>query len=274
MLIRIFSDIHTEISEESIKAIQPLETDQETILILAGDISSIRQNKSYIRCLTKEFFDRFRRTIYIAGNHEYYDGSIANVDDKYREYFAQFSNVSFLQQDTLDIDGVVFLGCTLWTDMNKGNPIDTWNCSKLMNDYRLIRDGNKEDPYKRRFTTERSIILHQKHLKWLKEQLAIHSNRTVVVVTHHLPSFNCIHDYYKTNSKTNAAYYSDLDYLFEENNISMYIHGHSHLANEFVINNTLIVSNPVGYPKEKTGYDPIALFEIVIKTYKQGAANE
>jgi len=60
--------------------------------------------------------DHFRGkpVTYLLGNHEYYDGRLdTTLAEARRE--AEGSNVHLLDGDELVIDGVRFLGATLWT---------------------------------------------------------------------------------------------------------------------------------------------------------------
>lgn len=260
MFIRIFSDIHLENGGKF--TIDHLDTDKDTVLLLPGDLMSIKRNRMHEWFLNNDLFDRFKHTLVIPGNHEYYGGSIVNIDDKMEEYFSKFNKVTFLQLKTVNIDDVNFIGATLWTDLNKGNPIDKWKAASYMNDYRYIRDGTKTDPYKKRLTTDRTEILHKKHLKFIEDCLYNFEGQKNVVMTHHAPSINSIHPYYRANSDYNAAYYSELDHLFYDYDISLWCHGHSHQSTVYKNYNTTVVCNPIGYIKEHTGYDPISLFEI------------
>jgi len=260
MFIRIFSDIHLENGGKF--TISHLDTDKDTILLLAGDLMSIKRNRAHEWFLCQELFDRFKHTFVIPGNHEYYSGSIVNIDDKMEAYFSKFDKVTFLQLKTRNIDGVNFIGATLWTDFNKGNPIDKWNAAVYMNDFRIIRDGTKTAPYKKRLTTDRVEIIHKKHLAFIKESLYNFEGQKNVVMTHHAPSINSIRSYYRANSNYNAAYYSVLDDMFYDYDINLWAHGHSHQAVVYESNKTRVVCNPIGYVGQHTEYDEISLFEV------------
>ena len=57
-----------------------------------------------------------------------------------------------------------------------------------------------------------------------------------------------------THSALNAAYVNDLDALIQKNQqISLWIHGHSHEFNETKIGKVLMVRNPLGYVSEGEG---------------------
>jgi 3',5'-cyclic AMP phosphodiesterase CpdA len=260
MFIRIFSDIHLENGGKF--EISHLDTDKDTILLLPGDLMSIKRNRAHEWFLNQELFDRFKHTFAIPGNHEYYGGSIINIDDKMEEYYSKFTNVTYLQLKTRNIDGVNFIGATLWTDFNGGNPNDKWNAASYMNDYRVIRDGTKGDPYKKRLTTDRVEIIHKQHLKFIKECLYNFEGQKNVVMTHHAPSINSIHPYYRENSNVNTAYYSALDDLFYDYDIALWAHGHSHQAVVYENYKTIVVCNPVGYTGEYTSCNPVSLLEI------------
>ncbi|GEM69211.1 hypothetical protein SMI01S_28170 [Sphingobacterium mizutaii NBRC 14946 = DSM 11724] len=78
--------------------------------------------------------------LYVLGNHEYYKGSYPKTLNKVKA-IAENSNVHLLEDSFIDIDGIRFHGCTLWTDFSIfGDPIEFGIiCQSAMNDYKMIR---------------------------------------------------------------------------------------------------------------------------------------
>jgi len=54
--------------------------------------------------------------VYVAGNHEFYKGSVREALEDGRAAAARFPDVHFLENDTVMLSGVSFVGATLWTD--------------------------------------------------------------------------------------------------------------------------------------------------------------
>lgn len=113
MHLQIASDLHLEFLKQRFpteRLIQPAA--EADILILAGDI-----------CHGTDAIALFRDwpvpVLYLAGNHEFYKCDLQATRDSLRAA-AQGTNVRFLDNDAMDIDGIRFLGTTLWTDYRLG----------------------------------------------------------------------------------------------------------------------------------------------------------
>src|ERR1700691_3069482 len=110
MKLAIYSDLHNEF--------EPFELDPSMLstvdlIVLAGDIGTRHRGVEW----TKTWAHAIPRTpiLMIAGNHEFYGGHFDKVIDEMREA-ANGTNIQILENDQVVIDGVRFLGCTLWTD--------------------------------------------------------------------------------------------------------------------------------------------------------------
>lgn len=261
MFIRVFSDIHLEfgrnykIPSPQNFFISELPTDKETILCLAGDICSIESNRFHESFLNAELVDRFKKVLYVPGNHEYYNGSLMRTDDKLQEYCDKHG-ITFMQKKSLEIDDVVFISATLWTNLTNVHPFNLFKIAQNINDYKKIRIGPSAKPYLKNLTTSYADSLHKNHLKFIDNELYVYADRKCVVMTHHAPSYQCINEYYRQNSDFNNAYYSDLDQLILQYQPELWISGHSHRTYDFNIEKTRLINNSVGYPGEMTGFDP------------------
>jgi predicted phosphodiesterase len=60
----------------------------------------------------------------------------------------------------------------------------------------------------------------------------------------------------------NPAYASNLDEFVVESGAALWVHGHSHQAKQYLIGETLVVSNPRGYPEEDTGFNDSFVLEV------------
>lgn len=263
MKIRICSDLHSEFwvtnqAEAKTKiilerfALPIMPNEDETVLVIAGDLGSLhnfKQQKFILGLLS----ERFKAIIICGGNHEWYGGDYVIDAPRYAELYEGFGNI-FTNYSTV-LSGINFITTTLWTNFNNQNPFDMLAVQQGMNDFSQIKfDGE-------RLTPNHLLTEHQVNLVCLQECLEKSKGKTVVV-THHAPSFKSIPVVYQT-SKINSGYASDLEYLFGEYDINLWIHGHTHEAKDYYIGKTRIVSNPFGYRlQEKTGYNPELTIEI------------
>lgn len=197
--------------------------------------------------------------VYVAGNHEHYKGAIPRTFDKLRAAAAG-SNVHVLEHETLQVAGVRFLGCTLWTDLAlfDGDPmVGAAAAAATMSDFKLIRVS----PKYRRLRPEDTITFHCQALRWLEQELGA-DNGATVVVSHHAPGPQSLHPKYAAD-RASAAYASDLRPLVERTRPPLWVHGHVHHAHDYRVGDTRIVCNPRGYPGELVeGFRPELLVEV------------
>jgi len=266
MKIKVTSDLHLEFSDVVINNDQNCD-----VLVLAGDILTAqklhdhdRNSDSKIAIRYRNFLQRcsdsFPHIIYIAGNHEFYHGKWVASLDHLLEECANYPNIYFLENDTKVIDEITFVGGTLWTNMNKGDPITMGAIVNKLNDYNAIRsDANgyrKLKPYE-------TISRHTRTLAYFKETVETDPTKTYVVVSHHAPSALSIDEYYIHDFIVNGAYHSDLsEFMLDHPQIKLWVHGHMHNPSDYVIGETRTVCNPRGYTGEDTGWDPNKIIEI------------
>lgn len=272
MKIAVASDLHLEFADINLK-----NEEGADVLILAGDIciaaalhdhpASVHQlsltdgqleGRQALAYYSRDFFKRisfqFKHVIVIAGNHEFYNGKwLASIDHLRHEY-GQFPNIHFLERDTKVIDDVVFVGGTLWTDCNKGDPMTLHALSDMMNDFRCIRhDGLGHIKLRAAHTIERFNMT----LGYFKHVLSENKDKKCVVVQHHAPSTLSIHDAYKSAYLMNGGFYSDLsEFILDHPQIKLLAHGHMHNQSDYLIGDTRVVCNPRGYAgHESCAYD-------------------
>lgn len=237
MNIQLLSDIHLEFGDRD-----PVPTDAD-LVILAGDIHTKGRAFDWAR-----WHFPHQQVIYIAGNHEFYGGHLERMLDKLRAQ--SDDHVRFMDQDELVIDGVRILTGTGWTDFRStdNQVLAMWDAQQSMNDYKKIRTGNNFRKLKPSDVASRSIAFHQ----WLREKIEEPFVGKTVVVTHHAPLL-------LPSSSGNG--HSHLDAAFANNWVDLvekadlWLYGHTHQADDFTVGQCRLVSNPVGYPNEDTGFD-------------------
>jgi Icc-related predicted phosphoesterase len=233
MKIHILSDLHTEFADFS-----PTETDAD-IVILAGDIGV---GFGGIEWAARHYPKV--PVIYVPGNHEYYGHDIGLTDEL---KVTAPTNIHVLNNDSLKLHGIRFLGSTIWTDFNLHGVAEAWfarRCAKrLMEDFASIRNGG------RRFTPEDSVELHEASKAWLVGELERKFEGPTVVVTHHLPASTSIAKRY-ANDSLNPAFASRLEDVIEKHRPELWVHGHTHVPCDYELFDTRIVCNSGGYPGE------------------------
>lgn len=220
-----------------------------------------RYNNFVVRCA-----ERFPQVILIMGNHEHYHGDYAKTAKIIQGTFGDLHNVHFLDKAWRIINGVLFYGGTLWTDMNNEDPRTLREIAYCMNDYRQIENSNRQVNYrvpglkedntdgwvmKQRpatFDPMDSVEDHRAFLTGLDEVLALHPDLPAVVVGHHAPSKASTHPRYKSEVLVNGAYSTNLDnFILDRRQIKLWTHGHTHEEFDYMIGTTRIVCNPRGY---------------------------
>lgn len=277
MKLALCSDLHLEFQDINLK-----NTEGADVLILSGDImiaedlhnhpemdygmysnanladlSKRQQTAQRFRDFLKRCSFQFPHVVYVAGNHEFYHGKWKSSLQDLRNECAKFPNVYFLERDVKVIDDVTFIGATLWTDCNNGDPLTLHALTDMMNDFRIIR--NDEHGYTK-LRPAHAMYRHQQTVSYLKAILPDMKDRKIVFVGHHAPSKQSTHPKYKDNFLMNGGYSSNLtEFILDHPEIKLWTHGHTHDPFDYMVGTTRVVCNPRGY----AGWDPNAdLFEL------------
>lgn len=215
---------------------------------LCGDIGRPRMD-SY-RTLLNDISSQCKGVLVVLGNHEYWSANHihSTTVDAARKVCSEFSNVYFLHNSSVTLEGIRFLGCPLWTHI----PDDAYSFAKdSMNDYWCIRffNGQRTLPISPHMTS----AWHKESVDFLERELSTSSEPTVVL-THHLPV--------ETTDK-HPCYGTDLRerLLYPYPHLKLWVHGHNHQFRDEMVGKSggggvRLVSNAFGYKGETTGYDP------------------
>lgn len=241
MLLREMSDVHLEIAPYFVP---PMVGDEDTVMLLSGDICTAHSLGADVH----QFFQslkRFKAVVYIPGNHEYYHEHIDKGDQKIKDWLKQneYNNVHYLNMDSVVIEDVAFVGATLWTDINKGDPLSKIQVENCLNDYRVIRAAGY-----RKLRGNDTIIKHITHKNFIFEEITrLRSQvRRTVVLSHHAPSELSVHPKYKGDA-LNAAYFSNLEDIIMDKGADYHFHGHTHNNFRYMLGATEVICNPRGY---------------------------
>ncbi|MBY3176545.1 phosphatase [Rhizobium leguminosarum] len=254
MNIWTFSDLHLEFGD-------PFNTDPPKdvdVVVCAGDVLT-RGITPSIKWLTKNVA-RTVPVVFVAGNHEFYNSSI-NESMREVERGSGFQNLHFLENDAVEIGGVVFVGGTLWSDFRlfgRDPEVAMSYARSGMNDYKKIKLSKVP------FQKFKPIDAYRKHVEtrdFIAAELRRRAGQKTVVVTHHAPSPRSVAGGFR-HDPLSACYASDLEDLICETGPTLWVHGHIHRRNDYMIDSTRIVSNPRGYPGEATGFDPVFTVDV------------
>lgn len=255
MKIQQVSDLHLEFPGAEVD-IENVDSSTD-VLILGGDIiTAVELAKwpdKYVGWFDRTC-ERFDSVLYVMGNHEHYHGHFQSTLETLKYYLGHIKNLTILEKDWVEMtlpgeEPILFLGATLWTDLNGNDDYTKHVLARGMNDYRLI-DYDYEDSKGR---TRQGHLLptntaedHEKALLSFLEPLE--RGLKTVVLTHHSPSKRSTHPRYKYDREMNGGYSSDLErFIFEHPNIVLWTHGHTHDSFDYTIEKTRIVCNPAGY---------------------------
>ena len=257
MKISLVSDLHLDFASVQLPGGE--------VLILAGDICEYRSFKKELPSVVNFFKNecpKYEQVFMVMGNHEHYRYRLDKTYESLVELLP--TNVRLLENETVDYRGVVFMGATLWTDLDRNSPIATIALKHGMNDYRAIENYYSDTGFYHKLTPEYTYRLHNNTLDYFRSSLAEHQARPVVVITHHAPSYQSIHERYLGDGM-NAGYASNLDeFILDHPQIKYWLHGHTHTAFDYQVGSTRVLCNPRGYyPHEPdTGFNPDLTFEV------------
>lgn len=268
MKLLVLSDLHLDMAP------MPLEIDGQRIdegadvVVLAGDIHEWNAGLHWAR---QSFPDK--PILYVAGNHEFYGHSWGGLLAALRDTAAQL-DIHYLENEAVEIGGVRFLGCSLWTDFllvgDFRQPGAMQAAQSWLNDYRWIRVGQADIPQDMGWIkpgmldAELTLRRHKKSVAWLEQELSNGSPLSTVVVTHHGPHPNSIPTQYLGDPLT-PAFVSDLERLMGQ--ACLWVHGHVHSSMDYWVKGTRVVCNPRGYwrrigGQENKDFRPAYLVEV------------
>jgi len=246
--LRIASDLHLEgnfgqkMSRIERKFLPYDPRDSESILVLAGDISSsLTQLVDFLK-----FIDhRFLRIIYVPGNHEYYHQDMLDWDAHAKEAITLASpktSAAIGDVIVIDLPEVKFIAGTLWADGGK-HPLDQMAVQNGLYDFSLIKYGS------RNYTVDDMQRIHRRQKADIEDFLDVNCGaKPTIVVTHHLPSEQLAHPRFGTS--INGGFCSDCDFMMVNGHPNLWIHGHTHDTIDTNIYGTRIICNPHGYSRE------------------------
>jgi hypothetical protein len=189
------------------------------------------------------------------------------MQDKLREAAAQPRKAPFhfLENQSIVIGGVRFLGATLWTDYKLSKDLSQQAsmqyAQRSLNDHLRIGTGQQK------FSAQNALDLHMQSRAWLIEEMAKPFDGKTVVITHHGAHPQSTHPrYVNSESEINAAFVSDMSDLLP--GADLWVHGHVHDGFDYTIGRCRVVANPAGYVMNRREAFKRDLFRFENATFK------
>ena len=259
MNIQLLSDLHLETHPHFQPSIAP----NADVLVLAGDIGSY-QNGSMLKDQGDTDFGLARFSprkdlaawpvpvFFVPGNHEYDGMPFEEAHQRLQETCVRL-NITWLHQRVKVMNGVRFLGCTLWSDFEALVPAQGALTQQLKAREKADRAANFY--LKKTGTTLKGEAFLSDAVKalaladqaWLTQALSEPFEGPTVVITHFAPSLKSADPRYGLTPGT-AGFCNALDHLLPK--ADLWLHGHLHCAHDYVHLGCRVVANPLGYAKK------------------------
>jgi Icc-related predicted phosphoesterase len=254
MLIQVFSDLHADVA-----AVKPITVGAGVdAVIVAGDTCQGAENA----------FETLRGIVPMQipivmtlGNHEFYRRCLPEELAVARAKAPTYG-IYLLENDTAVLDGIRFIGCTLWTDYalfgSANVPLAMRAAAQGLNDHRRITWSKQ--PWAR-FRPAEAMLLHSRSRMFLETVLQAEHTGPTVVISHHAPHPRSLHPRYGKDLLS-AAYVSDLEDLILAVAPQLWVHGHVHASFDYTVGRTRVLCNPHGYGAENPDFDPALVVEV------------
>lgn len=244
MKIWIVSDLHTNASPWS-----PATFPDHDVTVVAGDVADDRED-ALIEIINLRARTR-RPIVFVPGNHDAFGSSLDAFNEERRLLVVQDIHVLSCGQ-TVVIDGVRFVGATLWTDWHL---TDSEWASQAAAARSMPEYAHVQQPSGELIWPIHTAQAHDVHRAAIEAVLRTPHFGPTVVATHHAPSPRSIKG---RPQPEDAAFASNLEDLIWQWQPELWVHGHVHHARDYRIGSTRVVCNPRGYRtadwSEQTGF--------------------
>ncbi len=234
-VIYAISDIHTEFYKSAEEVFDAIQWRSATHLVLAGDIGVICTGLKIYKDFLTLCKKKYKNVVLIPGNHEYYScHGDRNAVEKILRSTCEITGVHYIHEKNIVVDGVRFIGHTLWSLIEKEA------CSQIADFSNRVFDS--QHAY---------VSAYIDGYRFIEKEIlnSLDSDEPTIVVTHHLPSRRMIHPKFK-HSTANSAFASDVTNTMYIGSVKYWFCGHTHEYCEMTTMDTKIIANPVGYPGE------------------------
>lgn len=260
-MFRIVSDIHLEHwlgnrradTKTILYSMLPhADSDPQSTLILAGDACPYPEQRED---MLNELAVRFKRVVYVAGNHEHWGQRLDQWND-WAGHASMSGHTNVIIGESghavtfapMDVHEPAIIAATMWAPYGRDDPVTeialTGNadCARIKPDDKTLRCLPKH--FQDLHTAEIADI--KKHLIQFHEH-----GRQTAVVTHHVPG------HFLRLPGLDANAWDDMfmseeaaSFMHEEWAPKYWFFGHTHKSWDIQHGKTRCISNPYGYPGE------------------------
>ena len=267
MNIQLLSDLHLEAHPHFVPEPAP----GADVLVLAGDVGSYQEGSQ----LADQDFGLARFSplplgagwptpvLFVPGNHEYDAQDFDEAHARLRSTCDRLG-IAWLERETLVMQGVRFVGTTLWSDFDAladhEGSADLGRRLKLRekafraaNFYLRKTGGTRNgEPFLAEAMRDQALLCQQ----WLAQALAVPFAGPTVAVTHFAPSLLSADPRYGLVPGT-AGFCNALDGLLPH--AQLWLHGHLHAPSDYTAQGRhadgrpwqcRVVANPLGYARK------------------------
>lgn len=257
MKIWLISDLHLDHAPWT-----PPDPPDADVLVVAGDVrEGVIPSMEWLR------YDLGwdKPVVFVLGNHEFYHSSIERERSLARDYAAA-SGIHVLDDGEVVIDGVRFVGGTLWTDyMLYADGDERWQSNAMYQAYLGLSDHaaiQTRDLASEVFEPQDALAEHTRTRGYIERTLRVPHAGPTVIVSHHAPSPQSIAARFAGDALS-AAFASDLEPIMLRHRPTAWLHGHVHTSHDYAVGATRVVANPRGYDVEnEQGFDPGLVIEV------------
>ena len=267
MNIQLLSDLHLEAHPHFVPEPAP----GADVLVLAGDVGSYQSGSQ----LADDDFGLARFSplpqhagwptpvLFVPGNHEYDAQDFDAAHLRLRQTCDRLG-IAWLERETLVMQGVRFVGTTLWSDFDA--LADHEGCTDLgrrlklrdkafraANFYLRKTGGTRHgEPFLAEPLREQALACQE----WLAAALQQPFDGSTVAVTHFAPSLKSADPRYGLVPGT-AGFCNALDHLLPH--AQLWLHGHLHAPSDYLVEGVhsdssawkcRVVANPLGYARK------------------------
>ena len=234
MRLKIMSDLHFEMHQDAGDSfLEHTCADRTDVLIIPGDLADYALLLPSVEKICNAY--KHALVIFVPGNHEFYGSDIPTTLRFLYQLAGKFDNFRFLYNGRLDYKGVKFFGTTLWF-------------KHIDNIERLYPQMN--DFYRISMFEQQVYPQNQAALDFLWQSDLTNS----VVITHMLPSMKSVALKFLT-SELNPFFVCEVDNLILRKKPRYWFHGHAHRSADYMLGNTRVVCNPMGYVRRDYNLD-------------------
>jgi DNA repair exonuclease SbcCD nuclease subunit len=195
---------------------------------------------------------KYYQVIVVPGNHDLsLNRNLKDAEDAFVESCESVRAIPLVNESVLVAERdnyAVIHGSTLWSPA-----LSTVSDEK----YRGLRIDNH------RMTWRDARELYFQNLSWLKNSIQKYPQYPNVIVTHHAPLEDACDSKYRSDPNF-SSYVSSagLELISKETPVVAWAFGHTHFSYNQEHNKVYFHSNPLGFPREKTGFSERYFFEI------------